>query len=345
MNKLGLLDFLRKLGQQDFPQETFVLTGSDEYLHDLALKKLEAHYLEPDFRDFNFRRLELSRGTSYGEVLGLLSELPTLVDHRLVLLTRVTALNKDVSQQLAANYEGDLAPGTIMVATAGGSPADSPFYKTLVKKALVVDCALKDSEINLLLTSFCKKHKVRVDSTALKVLRDRVGESTRSLIGHLERCVLSLSPGDTLEASQITRLVPFSAQVAMWKMTAAIGRRDHTEALKILDHQMDKGESPSAILGYINSYLTSLIQTGGLMRQLGSTAAVAQAIPRKKEFQVKKTLEELRTWSAQELEAALQALVRADFKCKGGEGGGEPRLLLQMLVLKMCSRKGGRRRS
>lgn len=343
MQKLGLLEFLRKIGKQEFPQDTFVLTGSDEYLHDLALKKLEGHYLEPDFKDFNFRRLSLSRGTSYGEVLGLLSELPTLVEHRMVFLAGVTSLAKEVSASLADNYRRDLAPGTILVVTAGGSPADSPFYKALVKESVVVDCGLKDSEIDLLLSSFCKKHRVRVNPSALKALRERVGDSTRALVGHLERCVLSLADGEALDESQVNKLVPFSAQVAMWKMTAAIGRRDHTEALKILDHQMDNGESPSAILGYINSYLTSLIQIGGLMRQLGSAAAVAQAIPRKKEFQIKKSLEELRSWSGQELEGALQAMVRADFKCKGGEGGGEPRLLLQMLVLKMCSRKGGRR--
>lgn len=339
LSKIGFLDFLKKVAKTDFARESFVLTGSDEYLHDMALKKLESRYIEADFRDFNFRRLDLGKGTGYGEVLGLLSELPTLVDHRMVFLNKVVGLSKEVSSKLAQSYREDLAPGTILVVSAGGSPGDSPFYKELVKHALIVDCSLKEPEVTMLLNSFCKKHKSKAEPAAIKLLRERVGSSLRACIGQLERCLLSLKGGEDLTQGHVQRLVPFSAEVAMWKMTAAIGKRDHSEALKILDRQLDKGESPSAILGYINSYLTSLVQTGGLMRELGSAAAVAQAIPRKKEYQVKKTLEELRTWSAEDLEAGFEALVRADFKSKGGAGGGDTKLLLQMLVLKLCSRK------
>ena len=336
--KIRILDFLKsKVDQESL--RIYLLTGDDEYLQQLVVKKLENQFVDPDFRDFNFRRIDCSKKTLAGEVSSVLSELPTLVDSRLVFLHRIVTLSKSVSSRLADTFESDIAPGTVLVVSAGGAIKDSKLWPFLQKRGAIVDCALKETEIDQLLESFCKKAGKKAERAAFSRLRERVGGSVRGLVSHLERCLLSLSDGESLTPEQVDRLVPFSAGVAMWKMTAAIGKKNHREALKILDHQLDRGENPGSILGYLNSYITSLVQTGGLMKRLGSAAAVAQALPRKKEYQVKKTLQELRTWSATDLEGAFEVMARADFKSKGGAGGGDPRLLLQMLVLKLCSRR------
>lgn len=319
--------------------EIYLLTGDDEYLQQLVVKKLESEFVDQDFRDFNFRRIDCTKKTTSGELSTVLSELPTLVDSRLVCLHRIVTLSKQTALSLVDSFDSDLAPGTILVVTAGGAIKDSKLWPFLQKRGAIVDCGLKENEIDQLLESFCRKAERKAERAALSRLRERVGDSVRGLVSHLERCLLSLAPNEVLTPELVDRLVPYSAGVAMWKMTAAIGKKNHREALKILDHQLDRGENPGSILGYINSYLTSLVQTGGLMKRLGSAAAVAEALPRKKEYQVKKTLEELRTWSASDLEGAFEVMARADFKSKGGAGGGDPRLLLQMLVLKLCSRR------
>lgn len=335
--KLKVLEILKK----GVPASASVvlLTGNDDYLHDLVIKKLEASYVDPDFRDFNFRKVDCNKSATAGALAGILSELPTLVDSRLVVFQRVCQLNKSVASRVAELWEDSLAPGTVVVLTAGGKIRDNSLWQFLAKSGTVVDCSLQERDVDLLLSSFCKKRKQKVSKQALVVLKERVGLNLRTLLGHLERCLLSLEEGVELGPDVIQRLVPFSAEVAMWKMTKAIGQRNHRDALSILDNQLDRGEQPGSILSYINSYLTSLVQVGGLIKVHRSAAGVAAAIPRKTEFQVKKTLEDLKTWSAKDLEQGFEALTRADFKCKGGDGGASPRLLLQMLVLKLCSRK------
>jgi DNA polymerase III subunit delta len=324
--------------------EVVLLSGSDEYLHDLLIKKFEADIVDPDFRDFNFRKLDCNKSSSAGEIAGLLSELPTLVDSRMVVLNRVKDLSKNVSKRLAEIWRDSLAPGTVLVVTAGGAVSDLPFWVALQKSGTVVDCRLEEKEIDLLLNSFCRQKKYKADSRALSVLKERVGLSLRGLLSNLERCLLSLPEGESLSAATVEELVPFSAEIAMWKMTRAISQRNHKEALAILDNQLGRGEPAGPIFSYINSYLVSLVQVGGLMKRHRSPAEVARQIPRKTEFQIKKTLEDLRTWSARDLTDAFDALARADFKSKGGDGGSDPKLLLQMLILKLCSRKQGRAR-
>lgn len=342
MAKKKVLDVL-KSGLSE-AEKIVLLNGSDEYLHELVIKKLEGELVDPDFRDFNFRKVDCNRSTSAGQLAGTLSELPTLVDNRLVVLCRVKDLTKNASGKLAEVWQEALAPGTVLVVTAGGAVGDSPLWAALKKVGTLVDCKLEEKEIDLLLGSFCRKQKRKVDGRAIAVLKERVGLSLRGLLSHLERCLLSLKEGESLSASRVEELVPFSAEVAMWKLTRAISQRNHKEALSILDNQLDRGEPAGPIFSYINSYLVSLVQVGGLMKEHRSAAEVARAIPRKTEFQIKKTLEDLRTWHSRDLTDAFDALARADFKSKGGEGGADPKLLLQMLILKLCSRKQGRAR-
>jgi DNA polymerase III delta subunit len=323
--------------------EVVLLSGDDEYLHELVIKKLEAACVDPDFRDFNFRKTDCNKSVNAGTLFGVLSELPTLVDQRMVVFQRISQLNKSVSQSVSEQWAQTMAPGTLLVVTAGGKITGDPLWAALLKKGLLVDCRLTEREIDVLLKSFCKKHKKKVAGGTFELLKERVGTNLRGLLSHLERCLLSLKEGEELTAERVEQLVPFSAEVAMWKMTRAIGQRNHREALAILDNQLDRGEQPGSILGYLNSYLTSLVQVNGLMKIHNTPAEVARVIPRKTEFQIKKSLEELRTWSGKDLSEGFDALTRADFKSKGGDGGGDPKLLLQMLVLKLCSRKRARR--
>ncbi|MCA9776532.1 MAG: hypothetical protein KC800_07450, partial [Candidatus Eremiobacteraeota bacterium] len=75
MSKKKVLDVLKSgLAEAD---RVVLLNGSDEYLHDLVIKKLEGELVDPDFRDFNFRKVDCTRSTSAGQLAGTLSELPT----------------------------------------------------------------------------------------------------------------------------------------------------------------------------------------------------------------------------------------------------------------------------
>lgn len=341
-SKLGFFPFLRTVGKVDYHPAIFCLQGQESYLHELVLRKLEGQYLDAEFRDFNYRRLDCTKATPFGEVAGLLCELPMLVEHRVLFLHNIGALSKDTLNRLAQSWLKDFAPSTVLVVSYWGAGKDNLWWQSLIQKGIVIDCVLDAAGVQTLLSAYARKMEVALDPSVVSCLQSRVGGGLRTLISHLERCLASLKPGETLSPSRIEQLVPFSVEVALWKLTAAIGQKDHGQALEILDYQLNRGETPSAILGYLQSYLISLIQTAGLYEELGSAAAVASVLIRKKEYQVKKTLQELRTWSQADLRAAVESVLRADYKSKGGEGGASPRLLLQMLILNMCLRRGQR---
>ena len=90
------------------------------------------------------------------------------------------------------------------------------------------------------------------------------------------------------------------------------------------------------LLSYINTYLRSLAQLHHIVRQERDLNVIAQ-MTGKKDYQVRKSLEELNTWSEQNLSTAFTALCLADYHIKKGR---DPLLAIQLLLARLCLRKG-----
>jgi DNA polymerase III delta subunit len=126
--------------------------------------------------------------------------------------------------------------------------------------------------------------------------------------------------------------------VQTWKLTAALGERNYPLAVALLDRLLEAGETAGTLLSYVNRSLLSLVQATHLKQELGNLADVGAAMsPKKSDWQVKQTLKEAASWSQAELAATFDRLTRADLRIKTGE---DPRLVLQLLFLQMCSRRG-----
>ena len=124
-----------------------------------------------------------------------------------------------------------------------------------------------------------------------------------------------------------------------WKLTAAIGQPNLRQAYALLEKLMQH-EPAQSLLSYLNSYLLGLVQVHQLKPRFKTAAAIAKEIPRRSEFQIKKSLEELASWNETDLGNAFERLARADFRIKTGS---DPLLVMQLLVLQLCSRSGARR--
>lgn len=325
------------------PQPLMALEVADEYLEEQVLGHLKKSVLEPGFEDFNFRRIRCSKGTGAGQLLDALAELPVMVGGRLLVLNDADGLAASAAEAAAAEVQRGLSADVYLVVTQTPSRKKSVNALLDVVKSggVTVRCEMDAGERIRWLKGRAKALGIKLDKGVPEAMLERIGDNSRLAASQLERLALLVGKGQTVARKQVEDTVPVSATVAMWKLTAAVGKRDLPEANGILERVLAQGEYPGSILSYLNSYLVSLVQIGGLYKQLRSTADVAKAIPRKKEFQVKKTLQELKTWSESDLDQAFENICRADFRMKSGH---ESKLVLQLLLLQLCKRRGVRRR-
>lgn len=343
MSKAHKLTASRFLAGKSDPGPLTLLEASDEFLEEQVLERFRAAILEPGFEDFNYHKIRCLKSTRAGPLLDALAELPVMTEGRLLVLQNVELLSPDCAEAVAGEIAAGLGRGVHLVVSyvPGRRKLKSALVDLIAKQGMVLRCEMGAEERQRWAEERLKSVGVKAGPGAIAALLERVGDNSRSVASQLDRLALLVGKGQTVTRKEVESIVSVSSTVAMWKLTAAVGKKNLPEATSILDRVISQGEHPGTILSYLNAYLVGLVQVGGLYKRLGSPAEVARAIPRKKEFQVKKTLQELKTWGRRDLELAFEMLARADQRMKTGHA---PRMVLQLLLLQLCSRRANARR-
>jgi DNA polymerase III delta subunit len=313
--------------------------GKDEFLVDLALDHVRRATLEPGLEEFNHRVLRCHKSMKAGVLVDALAELPMLASVRLLELREADELAAPVAKAGVPGLEQSARdPGVITVLTASGPPKkDAALLQSASQLGTMLVCEVAEAERPAWLKARIKLHGGKFEGEAQEELLARVGGELRLLENHVTR--LGLYAGkEAVTAAMVRDMVPISASVQIWRLTAAIGQGDLKQAIDVLDRLLAVEDSAIGLLSYLNTYLNSMAQTRHVS---GSQAALKAAFPAKKDFQLKKQVQEAGTWSPRDLSIAFEALLKADLRLKTGTDG---RLVMQLLLMQMCGRQGLQRR-
>jgi DNA polymerase III delta subunit len=140
-----------------------------------------------------------------------------------------------------------------------------------------------------------------IEPAAARLIAERAGPDLKRLRGDIDRLLLYALGQKTITVADVIELVGPAALQDDWAMTNAIEAGDAGQALRQLALLLDTGAPPEKILG----------QLGWVVR-----AKFPAIAPR-------------------EVTTAVAALFRTDLDLKGS--GGDPRVLLDRLVVELCS--------
>ncbi len=347
-SSVSALEFLR--GTEVPERIVYLLTGEDDFLLERVSRYLRDNLLEPSLADFNYGLIRCKPNTRLEQLLDALAELPVMASQRVLELREVSVLPDNIiSELLEALLELEMGGGLRVVVGWGCGAtrkyAQKSIPSELLKMSFEIRCRAEPKEIPAWLAAQARQKGLLLGRSGLQTLLLRTGGDLRALSSNLDILASYVGKGKAknkaLSSSDIEALIPLSASVQTWRLTSAIGNGDFTEAARLVEQLIFQGESPGALLSYLNSYINSLLKVRKLYDQTRSISEVARALPRKKEYQIKKTVEELTTWSLSDLELAWEMLYRADLRIKHGV---DPALVLQLMVFRLCARKGIRRK-
>ena len=203
-------------------------------------------------------------------------------------------------------------PETTLVLVAGGLDERRRIVKRLRTLAAVVRCAAPEDAAGLRrwIRERLDEGGRQADDAAVRLLSDLAGRDTVRLRNALDRLLLFVDAGDTITAAHVHELMGPSAPCATddWAVARAIEQGVADRALRELGLALDAGAVPHMVLG-----------------QLAWVARTKLAAAR--------------------IEPAIEAVFRTDLALK--QSGGEPRVLLERLVVDLCgtAATGKRRRA
>jgi DNA polymerase-3 subunit delta len=313
----------------------YLIVGDDE----AEMSRLAADIscvVEDELRAFNVDRLYAGeKGVTPASIVEAARTLPMMSDRRVVVVLRAERILKPKRRGAKAGEEESAGgaedapadtdvldayakapiPETTLVLVACDVDRTRRLYKTLQKQATIVECwGLKggrDVRVDLrqaarqaeqLVKQAVAAQGQQIDAPASRLVAERAGTDIARLRGDLERLLLYAAGKPRITLDDAQQVVSAETAQDDWAVTTAIQRGDAAEALRQVGLSMDAGGVPFMILG----------QLGWFVR------------------------EKLSATEPRRVAAAVDALFRTDLDLKSS--GGDPRVLLERLVVELCRR-------
>lgn len=285
----------------------YLLAGDDEREKD-ALARALVETIDEGLRAFNVDRFH---GGDVGieEVLGAARIVPVMATRRIVVAVRAERMLQPARESEAArralealeDYLAAPCPETTLVLSAAGLDERRRIVKQLRALAAVVRCGAPEDAagVRRWIRERLDAAGRRADDAAVRLLGDLAGRDTVRLQDALDRLLLFVDAGVTITAAHAREMLGPCASGATddWAVARAIEQGAAGRALRELGLALDAGAVPHMVLG-----------------QLAWVARTKLAAAR--------------------IEPAIEAVFRTDLALK--QSGGEPRVLLERLVVDLC---------
>ncbi len=285
----------------------YLLAGDDEREKDALVRAL-IETIDEGLRAFNVDRFH-GGDAGLEEVLGVARIVPVMAPRRIVVAVRAERMLQPARESEAArralealeDYLASPSPETTLVLSATGLDERRRIVKQLRALAAVVRCGAPEDAAGgrRWIRERLDAAGRRADDAAVRLLSDLAGRDTVRLQDALDRLLLFVDAGVTVTAAHAREMLGPSASGATddWAVARAIEQGAAGRALRELGLALDAGAVPHMVLG-----------------QLAWVARTKLAAAR--------------------IEPAIEAVFRTDLALK--QSGGEPRVLLERLVVDLC---------
>jgi DNA polymerase-3 subunit delta len=319
------------------PAPVYLILGDD----DADMSRLVADItalVEDELRAFNVERIYAGeKGNTASAIVEAARVLPMMSDRRVVVVLRGERLLKPKRRGKAADAEetGDApeepvsdldalgeyvqspVPSTTLVLVASDIDKSRRAGKAIMKHAVVVECwGLKTEKnprfLDLRQAARIAEQLVRkavaesgqqIEPAAARLVAERAGADIVRLRGDIDRLMLYSAGKPKIAVADVQEVVSAETAQDDWAVTNAIQNRNPSEALRQLGLAMEAGAVPYMVLGQLAWFVRDKL---------------ANTDPRR-------------------VPAAVEALFRTDLDLK--TSGGDPRVLLERLVLELCGRR------
>ena len=297
----------------------YLVLGEDD-IERSALAAEFAEIVDEGLRAFNVERIHAGDMTNgdkladgVAQLVSAVRTMPMMVPRRVVMVTQAEMLlvpkrESEAATRALKQLETFLKlpePQTTLVFVAGTIDKRTSIYKLLLKHATVVECGAIEDQAGAerWVRNRIAAAGVEIEPAAARRLAERAGPDVKRLRGEVDRLLLYAMGQPRITLDDVREVAGPAALQDDWAMTNAIEAGQAPDALRQLALMLEAGAPPEKILG----------QLGWLVRTKFPNLA------------------------PEHLPAAVQGVFRTDLDLK--RSAGDPRILLERLVVELCSRK------
>lgn len=289
-----------------------MLVGDDE-LEKAAMAVEFASLVDEGLQAFNVERM-YGAETKVDALIDAASQLPMMAPRRVVVVLEAEKLlvpkretkASEADQERLEAFLSNPPPHATVVFVCGQLDERRRVVKLLKKQSVIVNCGAIEDALGAerWLRARAERDKVALEPAAVKALVQRSGLEIGRLRAGFERVALYAMGQKSITAEDVRQAVSAAPDALEdFGIANAIRRNDAAAALHQLALTLDAGGVPFMVLGQLR--------------------VAAEKLP------------------APRLRTAIDAVMRTDLALKSS--GGDPKVLLERLVVELCARPNARR--
>ena len=334
-------------------ERAYYFHGEDDYRKDEAVRQLVDAAVDPGTRDFN---LEIRRGAELDArtLASLLNTPPMMAERRVLVVRDAGGLKKDARQALERWLDDPAPDCTAIIVSVAGDKADKVFE---TRATTVAFTPPRDDKLLRWIEKHARHvHGAEITPDAAQLLMAAVGQELQQLAGEIDK-LASYTRGGTIDEAAVSEIVGVRRGETLADFLDAVGRRDATQALALVDHVLAQPKTTGVNVVMALTVQTLALAWGVARRARGSNPGQIATeyfgflketngfVGRPWGDAVKHWVAALDRWDLPSLDGALQRLLEADLALKETRLSSESQLL-SSLVLALCAAApapGGRR--
>jgi DNA polymerase III subunit delta len=339
-------DIVRNIKEGSF-KKVYLFYGREFYLLE-NITKVFKESLNESMLDFNLSALD-GREIMLDQLISSIETLPFMDDRKIVLVKDFELLRgkrKNFSEEDEKNLTDYIHnipdTSTLVFIVYGDVDKRKGLVKKISKEGIVFNCdKLNDIELfKWVKNKFKKKEVVISDSEVMYFIekedyRSKNSDKTLSdLENEINKIVSFTGKEKVVTKDTIDKLSQRKVENDIFKLIDAIGSKNSSYALKILDDMILEGESVLGIFAMISRQFKIVMQSTYLQNKGYSSKLIAEKI-NVHPFAVTKALKQSNNFSDDTILSLLNDILESDYKIKNGLM--KDTLAIEIIVSKYCA--------
>lgn len=322
---------LQDLKQENY-KNVYLLCGEEAYLRNQYKKRLR-DALVPEGDTMNYSYYE-GKDVNSRAVIDMAETLPFFADRR-VLMIENSGFFKNKCDELA-DYMAVIPESTFFIFVETEIDKRNRLYKEVKKNGRIVEFGIqKEDTLVKWILGMIKKEEKNITRDTLQAFLTKTGSDMQLIKNELDKLVSYTEGRDVITAEDVEKVCITQTTNRIFEMVNAIAEGKQKKALELYEDLLALKEPPMRILFLIARQFNQLYQVKLLAKEGLPSAEIAKQtgiVP----FAVKKYQAQAKSFSAEELKAAVEECVASEEAVK--TGAMNDRLSVELLIMKYSER-------
>lgn len=297
-------DLRKSLENSVFP--VYLLEGEDAFFRKKAIEQIENKFVQEkslNYAVFNGEDFDFEDFYSSIEMLPFMSE------KRVTLISEFYPDKKQI-EKLKTFLENPPKEDVLVISNEKACEAIKKY-----ESVCVVDCAKADGSIICKwITATCKGRGVEIIGNASQMICEYCLFDMTRIESEANKLCDFVGFDGVIDEDIVNQMVTKDTEYKIYEMTEAIGKKNLTTAIEIINELLSKGETLQRLTVSLYSYFRRLLHVA-ISTESNEELSKKLGI---KEFAVKKAKEQAKVFKVTLLKKAVDLLCDADYKFKSG---------------------------